>query len=66
MSVDTVTGNESPSYSSDVSSDSYGDVDVSQTDGGDIASHVNAIKGLTSQKEIQDYIDKNIIQFFKS
>lgn len=66
MSVDTVTGSESPSYSSNVSGDSYGNVDVSQTDGGDIASHIEAIKGFTSQKEIQDYINKNIIQFFKS
>ncbi len=66
MSVDTVTSNEVTTHSSDVSTDSYGNVDVSQTDGGDITSHIEAIKGFTSQKDIQDYIDKNIIQFFKS
>jgi hypothetical protein len=66
VSVDTVTSSETTTHSSDVNADGYKNVDVTQIDGGDIPSHTSAIKEFTSQKDIQNYIDKNIIQFFKS
>ena len=64
MVLESISTNTPALQGQQLGSDGYGNVDVTQVDGGDITSHVGAIKGLTSIQDIQNYIDKNIVQFF--
>ena len=66
MAVDSVSNNDISSNNNQVDNDEYGNVDITKTDSGDIETHATTIKSLSSSQEIKDYIDKNIIDAFKS